>query len=500
VKEAEEMVLEFGTRLASRLTQGAVGTVFAGGLLAFGALMAVVLNASPLVAIALYGGIALCLFIWKWPYLGLLLLLFIIPLQFLAKITEDGSVTLAKVIMPLVFAVWLLRYLIRRDKQLIEAFIRHPILITGGLYLLSVLPSFVNAKEPGCAFGFWFLKLIPCFILVVMIVDMVRTPRRLLWLYQTVFVISFLVAAFGIYEFLTGQSILNAFGMEYYLISGSSNVGLVTTKTSVGLSGVEKAEWYRVASTFLDPDYFAGYLLLSLGFALGLWHLTKSRFWRVSVFLYIPVAITDIVATGSRSCFIALIFFCGLLVLLFRFPLRKTLLVCIVLILLISIPFIDEILPQYRKGISLEAFYQDPRYGFWTTALNMIRDKPIVGVGLGNFVTDYNVYKSASAPNKPFMAHNVFLGVFAETGIIGLFFFSIFGASILLTLIYTVLVSQDKTTQYLSKLILIAFCSFSLFALTSNTLDFEYVWVTIAMVIVFSIMDHGFLEKEADEV
>ena len=91
------------------------------------------------------------------------------------------------------------------------------------------------------------------------------------------------------------------------------------------------------------------------------------------------------------------------------------------------LPFIEELMPQFRDGVSLDAYYEDTRYGFWTTALAMIREEPLIGVGLGNFTNAYPVFMTAPTLHKPYMPHNVALGVLAETGIIGLLFFTIFG-------------------------------------------------------------------------
>ncbi|MDY6973440.1 MAG: hypothetical protein SV775_14115, partial [Thermodesulfobacteriota bacterium] len=61
----------------------------------FGAILAVIMETSLIWAAVSYTGIGFVIAIWFRPYWGLLFLLFVIPLQYLANITGDGSITLA---------------------------------------------------------------------------------------------------------------------------------------------------------------------------------------------------------------------------------------------------------------------------------------------------------------------------------------------------------------------------------------------------------------------
>jgi hypothetical protein len=451
----------------------------------FGAILTVIMNISLFAAVVFYLGLVFIGMIWLKPFWGLLFLLFIIPLQYLGKITEDGSLTVAKVVMPLVAMVWIARHIILRKERLIRVFFSHPIFIACELYFLSVLLSFINAKDLVSAFLFLVTKLVPYFLIAVIVVDMVQTRNRLKYLYQTVLVISFIVVGiFGLYELITNNSILNLFGMDYYLISGSSEGVLASTKTDV-LSGGRESDWSRVASTYLDPDLLCAYAVLSFGFAMGLWHLTTSFLWRTMIVTYILITNVIVVATGSRAGFLGMAIFWGLSLLMFRFPFRKTLMVVLVLAVLSLIPYIEDFLPVYRRGISMEAFYSDPRYGFWTTAIKMIKDKPLIGVGLANFPSVYFDYLTPSTPRgKAFMAHNILLQVLSETGIIGFIFFTIVIAVFWGTLCRIIAKSKDLSIIKLSKCLLISTFSFIPSALTHNVLDQEHLWIIFGVTVV----------------
>ncbi len=89
-----------------------------------------------------------------------------------------------------------------------------------------------------------------------------------------------------------------------------------------------------------------------------------------------------------------------------------------------------------QKNFSRVIALADPgsreRVVMWNAALSMIKDKPVFGLGLNTFMSNYMAY--VSGPNQgPAYAHNCFLQIAAETGLISLFFFLLFLACIFWT-------------------------------------------------------------------
>lgn len=78
----------------------------------------------------------------------------------------------------------------------------------------------------------------------------------------------------------------------------------------------------------------------------------------------------------------------------------------------------------FRRGqlwemLTLSDVASVERRAMWKTAWSMIQHRPLVGVGLNAFMANYTIY--APNPNEwPAYAHNCFLQVAAETGLIGL--------------------------------------------------------------------------------
>jgi putative inorganic carbon (HCO3(-)) transporter len=73
------------------------------------------------------------------------------------------------------------------------------------------------------------------------------------------------------------------------------------------------------------------------------------------------------------------------------------------------------------------------RIGLAQTALAIIKDHPWVGIGLNNYMlVSPQYYARALAPQIPFVVHNAFLLIAAETGLVGLMAFLCLLASLLL--------------------------------------------------------------------
>lgn len=58
------------------------------------------------------------------------------------------------------------------------------------------------------------------------------------------------------------------------------------------------------------------------------------------------------------------------------------------------------------------------RLYWWASGLEMFRDHPWLGVGIGNFPSAYRAYKIGSVQNTLY-AHNLVVGLLAETGVVG---------------------------------------------------------------------------------
>ena len=89
------------------------------------------------------------------------------------------------------------------------------------------------------------------------------------------------------------------------------------------------------------------------------------------------------------------------------------------------------------RGVSIsnDNFAVVERLAHWQAALAMIQDRPWLGVGLGNYAAAYERYRLVNWPNALGHAHNIYLNVWAETGLFGLVtYFALWGSVVWFTI------------------------------------------------------------------
>jgi O-antigen ligase len=229
-------------------------------------------------------------------------------------------------------------------------------------------------------------------------------------------------------------------------------VGLAQTALGVGPQSFLVRKLIRAYGTFDQPNPFAGYLGLHLPFALA-FALRGRRWWRwAALFLWI-VGAGAVIFSLSRGAWIAVAV--GLLIVVWYSGARKlndrrlwaAVIATPILILAVGhFSFgIDDVIPERARLVG-EGFL-DPtditeeittgnfavvqRLAFWTAAGRMFASNPIGGVGLGNYEARYEDFNLGRWADSLGHAHNFYLNMAAETGIIGLLPFLAFLAVVL---------------------------------------------------------------------
>ncbi|MDI6736508.1 MAG: putative O-glycosylation ligase, exosortase A system-associated [bacterium] len=170
-----------------------------------------------------------------------------------------------------------------------------------------------------------------------------------------------------------------------------------------------------------DNNLFALSLVMTIPFAFYFSFVEKSPLKKVILALLFLSMILATILTFSRGGFLGLVTVLGLIWLKTKYKLISSftslfLILCVLLFL-----------PQgYKDRIhSILEYRQDGsamgRIVAWKTGLKMIKDKPVIGVGLGNFsllIPQYNPY--AHTGIEP---HNSFIQIASECGLIALLFF-----------------------------------------------------------------------------
>ncbi|MCE5227866.1 MAG: O-antigen ligase family protein [Porphyromonadaceae bacterium] len=293
-----------------------------------------------------------------------------------------------------------------------------------------------------------------------------------------------------------------AFVLVFIIINARSrkpiNIGTFTNKTTLwGIYSVcflqacyglfQLAGWFPsnhsefvITGSFDNPAGFTA--VLSLGFPIGLILLAKAKKveWYLTVAGLVVIAMA-VFFSGSRAGMLAMIISSGVFLLLktnitgkFQQLKYYKLLLVLFLGLFIGGVFIF----YYQKKDSANG-----RLLIWKVSFTMIKDKPILGHGIGAFQSKYMDYQAEYFENNPdskfkLLADNVkhpfneFIKVAVEFGIAGL--------AVVLSVILFVLWKIIKSKNDNRGLVLSGLTSFFVFACFSYPLQYVATWLFLA--------------------
>jgi O-antigen ligase len=224
---------------------------------------------------------------------------------------------------------------------------------------------------------------------------------------------------------------------------------------------------YRAVGFFNDPNYFGSALLIGIGLAIAIMDTAQKRSIQIIGGGILLIYLFTILKTMSRGVIVALSFMFLTYVLkskIYQLNTRKKILIVLILILgcMIIIKksgrelfFIDQRIQdtkivenaEDREGTSGST---TDRYTILITGLKMIQENPIFGVGINmfkrkmiNYVEDY------SELGRRYVAHNTYLEVAAEQGLI---LFVIFLAMLFYTLRDLIRIEQKTLDSENNKL------------------------------------------------
>lgn len=258
-------------------------------------------------------------------------------------------------------------------------------------FLASTMGIFF-ASNIGNSAGFFKDTYVKIGIMVFALSWSIRSEREINWLMKAVILTSFAVAAVTLKN--------KALGLE--LVEG--------TRVTIGRS---------IGSMLGDPNDLSLVLLFGVGFSLasavtrgvGLF----TRMMGASTYVLLIMAI---IATQSRGGLLGLAAVTGVFV---AQRIKSKLILgsvgAIALLALFTLAGVND----RQSGGAHEAGIDESAMGrihAWKAAINMGIHNPMTGVGIDNFLLNYFDY-SAFWDGKPHAVHSTWLGVAAETGILG---------------------------------------------------------------------------------
>lgn len=255
-----------------------------------------------------------------------------------------------------------------------------------GLFLLAALMSIFFAPDKIKAAGIfkaYFFEPVLFYFLVRVLID---TREKLRRLYDTLALLVLYLSIFGLYQFLTLQS-------------------LPVSWWAVGVAG------RRITSLLNHPNALT--LLLGPLVALLIFQPQKSKLH----FAAIAAGGASIYLTLSRAGWLAL----GAVVAGFGFftEHRKKVVAgaLVALCLMLLVPFSRQKLLDLAGGADPT---QENRYLLWSAGLDLIKQHPLTGVGLMGFHEEFKNYPIGPDRVVQNYPHNFFLNFWVETGLLGL--------------------------------------------------------------------------------
>ena len=395
--------------------------------------LALALLPLPLATAGLLGMIA-AVFILLNPVWGLIALIPIIPFSSLISIQVGGvSVGGMEALLLLILVAWLLR--MTANRQIV---IPHPpLLLLWLLWLSVILVSWLVALSLGAALteSLKWLEMLALYLFIVANVE----RRHLSWLVGAILLAGMVQALLGLYQFLFRV------GPEGFLLFGG--------------------RFLRAYGTFRQPNPYAGYLglVLPIALSLALWGVANlrlptdrrpSRTDRFTVPYYLlPTAyflisfglmLAALYASQSRGAWIgfaaavvavslargggtaALL---GLVIATFAMAGAMGAIQALppTIIQRFSDAFTALSIPDIATAEVTNAnFAAIERLAHWIAAIDMWRDHLWLGVGFGNYAAVYPAYAIGRWLDPLGHAHNYYLNVGAETGLVGFLAYSLF--------------------------------------------------------------------------
>ena len=175
----------------------------------------------------------------------------------------------------------------------------------------------------------------------------------------------------------------------------------------------------RASGIVIDPNLYAGYLVLIIPLVMAVGLSIRSR-WALAASAVALVAFTvALIATLSRSGWIGVLV--ATVVLAVLLPKRRWSLAAVgagIALALLAGGMLGPITSRLGGQTDGPIAMLISRWGVWTAAVAMAVEHPLFGVGVANFINYYPDYSGHGFGLDH--AHNIFLNMLAERGLIGL--------------------------------------------------------------------------------
>lgn len=353
--------------------------------------------------------------------------LFTLPFQFALNPIPGIDLHISRIFALLIFFSWLAAGFARR--KLVISLSVTSMFFVSFVFLAAV--SFLWAEQESTAIrrAIFFLSFAPLFLVFSSMISE-RREKSTRFLLEPFFFGAVLAALVGIIQ--ASSQILFGSGPVFHFwvgdvlpfFLGASFSAVVAEYPSL-LANIGGITVLRASAFFPDPHIYAYYM--GIAFPIGiLFAASAETAFRKHLFVFLSVIIlfADLLSF-SRGAYLGLAVGAIVFLPIFfsRFDTRKKLYVTIFLLFSVATMFFhgNPVGSRLLSAFSFEEGSNQGRIAMWQIALKKISEQPMLGYGLGNY--PFSV-KPDAAPREPIYAHNLFLDIATETGIVGAILFS----------------------------------------------------------------------------
>lgn len=377
---------------------------------------------------------------------------------------------------PLLFGMLLLVLMQELQKPFIPKYVwRHPIILSVGIYVVWLILATINSTDIQASSKFVFAKLwfyIPMLLLGPIIFGKKRNIQTFLWL------------------FTIGMAVVVAYTVLLHMSYGFG----------------EKESHWVMWPFFKDHTIYGAIVALTLMISLGLYFSKKHPpLTQAVLIMLIGIILLGLYFSYTRAAWLSVLgaFGIGLLIKLkIKFSFILGTIVFFGTLLFFTWDTLQMELARNKQEHTTEDFGERlqsatnvttdasnlERLNRWTCALDMFKERPIMGFGPGTYAFEYarfqhpeNLTIISTNFSDGGNAHSEYLGPLSETGAPGLLFF----LGILIALFYSGLTlynnwpAEDKEIRTLLFFLIMALCTYFIHGFLNNYLDTDKACVPI---------------------
>jgi len=278
---------------------------------------------------------------------------------------------------------------------------------------------------------------------LVLILSLFISKTKTVSLQDFIIFFSYILIFFLVTNNIDKKSDFNSFIHLFFIISS-----LVSIYTIIQYYGFDPylSDLHSLTSTIGQKNWISNYLAMIFPAMFSYFLLEQTKKNKIIYFFLLSILYLTLMICQSRGIWISISIIAILAIyIIFKlkfyeiFKINKKWLLLLLITFLIIATIYSTDNPLNKSAITvpqraLSTFdEQDPsintRLLMWRTTLEMIKDRPILGSGIGTFKMNYLNYQAEFLKNNPYYikysgkageAHNEYLQMWAELGIIGL--------------------------------------------------------------------------------